>query len=44
VVLGEDNEVFNPKPFNIKGLPLLFKKGEKINILLRIWMLKETQF
>jgi hypothetical protein len=19
---GEDNEVFNPKPFNIKGLPL----------------------
>jgi hypothetical protein len=27
--------VLNPKPFNIKGLPLLFKKGEKINILLR---------
>jgi hypothetical protein len=34
--IGEDNEVLNPKPFNIKGLPLLFKKGEKINILLRI--------
>jgi hypothetical protein len=27
--IGEDNEVLNPKPFNIKGLPLLFKKGEK---------------
>jgi hypothetical protein len=26
--IGEDNEVLNPKPFNIKG-PLLFKKGEK---------------
>jgi hypothetical protein len=42
--IGEDNEVLNPKPFNIKGLPLLFKKARKINILLRIWMLKETQF
>jgi hypothetical protein len=31
-----DNEVLNPKPFNIKGLPLLFKKARKINILLRI--------
>jgi hypothetical protein len=37
--IGEDNEVLNPKPFNIKGLPLLFKKARKINILLRIWML-----
>jgi hypothetical protein len=26
--IGEDNEVLNPKPFNIKGLPYL-KKGEK---------------
>jgi hypothetical protein len=33
--------VLNPKPFNIKGLPLLFKKARKINILLRIWMLKK---
>jgi hypothetical protein len=32
--IGEDNEVLNPKPFNIKGLPLLFKKARKINILL----------
>jgi hypothetical protein len=41
--IGEDNEVLNPKPFNIKGLYYL-KKARKINILLRIWMLKETQF
>jgi hypothetical protein len=41
--IGEDNEVLNPKPFNIKGF-LYYLKGEKINILLRIWMLKETQF
>jgi uncharacterized protein YllA (UPF0747 family) len=34
-----DNEVLNPKPFNIKGLPLLFKKKNKYS--LRIWMLKE---
>jgi hypothetical protein len=27
--IGEDNEVLNPKPFNIKGLPLLFKKARK---------------
>jgi hypothetical protein len=26
--IGEDNEVLNPKPFNIKGLPLLFKRRE----------------
>jgi hypothetical protein len=39
----EDNEVLNPKPFNIKGLPLLFKKKAEKKFL-RIWMLKETQF
>jgi hypothetical protein len=24
--IGEDNEVLNPKPFNIKGLPYYLKK------------------
>jgi hypothetical protein len=41
--IGEDNEVLNPKPFNIKGLPLLFK-GEKNKYSLKDLMLKETQF
>jgi hypothetical protein len=32
--IGEDNEVLNPKPFNIKGFLYYLKKARKINILL----------
>jgi hypothetical protein len=39
----EDNEVLNPKPFNIKGFSFLFKSEEKNKYSLGVWMLR-TQF
>jgi hypothetical protein len=42
--IGEDGDVMNPKPFNIKAIPALFTKGEKNKYSLMSWMLLENLF